>query len=218
MSTLSSQPAKVLAIGVLKPSDDILQLRQRGVTISNGYHSKIEDGIILSESSLAIHSESFASSNATTHLISAIRNVASAMASAVPQRLALTPAAVSISPAVLTGCSADGMRMTHSPITASRGFNAIGTNTIALRSLPQAPAVEGLVHGNQVTTLQQAAVEEISEKHISMSTKTSISCSTVDVICGRPRRLLDMDDKSLAEFDAMTMEQVDFIITNGGET
>ena len=218
MSTLSSQSAKVLAIGALKPSDDILQLRQCGVTISNGYHSKIEDGIILSESSLAIRSESFASSKATTHLISAIRNVASAMASAVPQRLALTSAVTSISPGVLTGCSTDSMRMVHSPITASRGFNAIGASTMALQTPSQAPAVEGVIHGDQVTTLQQATVAEISEKHISMSTKASISCSTADVICGKPRRLLDMDDKSLAEFDAMTMEQVDFIITNGGET
>ena len=218
MSTLSSQPAKVLAIGAIKPSDDILQLRQSGVTIYNGYHSKIEDSIILSESSLAIHSESFASSKATTHLISAIRNVTSAMASAVPQRLALASAVTSISPGVLTGCSTDSMRMAHSPITASRGFNAIGASTMALQVTSHAPAVEGVIHGDQVTILQQAAVAEISGKHISASTKSCIFCSTADIICGRPRHLLDMDDKPLTEFDAMTMEQVDFIITNGGET
>ena len=172
----------------------------------------------MSESSLAIHSESFASSKAAAHLISAIRNVVSVMASAMPQRLALTSAITSISPGVLTGCSTDSMRMVHSPITASRGFNAIGADTMMLQSSPQAPAVEGLIHGNQVTTLQQAAVEEISEKHISASPKVCISCSTADIICGRPRRLLDMDDKPLTEFDAMTIEQIDFIITNGGET
>lgn len=135
-----------------------------------------------------------------------------------PQKLALTPSVASISPAVLTGCNTNGMKMAHSPITISRGFNAVCTNTVTLQSSSMTPAVEGIANGEQTTTLRHAAVEEISEKHICASTNARISCSAADIICGRPRLLLDMDDKPLAEFDTMTMEQVDFIITNGGET
>lgn len=213
-STLSSQSAKILTTGILKAESDALRLLPRDATASIGYHSKIKNRIILTEGSLASHSENFASFGSRTRLTSSIRNVLLAITGAAPQRVVLASESASVSPVVLPDCNSDRMRMSHSPITMSRGFNAIGTDVMLLHSPSVFPVVDGFISGGQTAILQEENVSEIAEKYLSAPSGMTIRCSEVDVLCGRPRHLYEMDDKALSEFDSLSMEQVDYITIN----